>query len=357
MKRLRNLVHILLCVLLGAVLTEGFLRVLIPREVQFETWFTPGIERWDPEFGAHYRGNWSGMMRHADRLNGGVPLFLDEHGFRLPARNDLPGKPFRVLLIGGRSAMMSYGLSDEEAIVGQLVENTRIPLEAQSIAWAGNTLLRSWNLYRRHLMDEEWDLVILSHVNPWLPAYANPEFYDSLPPPASPEWVFRYMDGVQLWRDGLFDKFGKTAFKSYLGYGLIRLADAALKNWEHFGQEPVSPLEAAVKRQAEPIEEAAMAGYVAFFRHMQRHFRERDTRVLVHLAPRPFGKAELHAPYREALEDAFRVIDLHRELHAFITPEAFIADGHYGPDLARKIGQSLAREVEDQLAPKAPPPR
>jgi len=117
MKRLRKFVQILLCVCLGALLTEGFLRVMIPMEVHYETWFTPGIERWDPEFGAHYRENWSGMMRHADRLNRGVPLYLDEHGFRLPAQNSLPGEPVRVLLIGGRSAMMSYGLSDDEGFI------------------------------------------------------------------------------------------------------------------------------------------------------------------------------------------------------------------------------------------------
>lgn len=339
---------------LGTLLAEGFLRLLIPVEAQFETWFTPGIEEWDPEFGAVYRPHWEGTMRHMDGVYRGVPLKLDAHGFRPSVRNTVPGTPRRILLMGGRSAMMSYGLPDDETIPARMVAAASIPLEAQSIAWAGGNLQRSWNLYRRHLMDEDLDLVIISHVNPYLAAYKDHTAFDRMPPPAPKEWVFRYMDGILLWRDGLFVKAGRAAFQSYVGYGMVRLADAALKELEEWRGAPEKSQQAIIRAQAEAPDSVALADYAAFLRHVESHFSDRGIPVLLHFIPRPFAERDHHAPYRQALSGEFDVIDLNQRLHNNLSPSSFIANGHYNRGLADKIGKELAREVSTRLSKSDP---
>ena len=62
MSGLSKLLSFLLALLLGGLLAEGFLRLLVPVEAHFETWFTPGIEEWDPAFGAVYRPFWAGTI-------------------------------------------------------------------------------------------------------------------------------------------------------------------------------------------------------------------------------------------------------------------------------------------------------
>lgn len=352
MANLPKPVSALLALLLGGLLAEGFLRLLVPVEAHFETWFTPGIEEWDDAFGAVYRPFWSGTMRHSDGVYRGVPLELDQHGFRPPARNELPGEPVRVLLLGGRSAMMSYGLPEAETIHARLAAATAVPMEVQSSARAGGNLIRSWNLYRSHLADKEWDFVILSHVNPYLPVFRDHEAFDTVPEPPSPEWVFQYMDGIQLWRDGLFQKTGSLAFQSYLGYGLIRLADASHKIASARGQSGEDGLAGVIRRQAEAPSEEALADYRAFLKHIKSHFEERGIPLLLHFIPRPHAEPDHHAPYREALCADFEVIDLHQALHPHLGPEAFIANGHYNRQLAEQIGRALAAEVSSRLFPE-----
>lgn len=354
MRILRNSLLAVISLALGALLTEGFLRLLIPVEARFETWFTPGIEEWDPEFGAVYRANWEGTMRHMDGVYRGVPLKLDANGFRPSARNDLPGKPKRILLMGGRSAMMSYGLPEDETIPARMVASADLPLEAQSIAWAGGNLIRSWNLYRRHLDREAWDLVIISHVNPYLPAYKDHNAFDRLPPPAPKEWIFRYMDGILLWRSGLFVKAGRAAFQSYLGYGMVRLADSALKEIEQWQGTPEKSQQAVIRAQAAAPEPAALADYTAFLQHVQAWFSKRSIPVVLNFIPRPYAERDHHAPYREPLSKTFDVIDLHRRLYDRLSPSAFIANGHYDRELADEIGKELAREVSTRLSAESP---
>ncbi|MFO7725673.1 MAG: hypothetical protein R6V45_09005 [Oceanipulchritudo sp.] len=350
MTRVKTVLTAFLALILGVFMTEGFLRLLIPVETQFETWFTPGIEVWDETFGPVYRSNWKGTMRHMDGIYRGIPLALDENGFRPAVRNSLPGEPKRVLLLGGRSAMMSYGLSDEASIAAQLVKAANLPMEAQSIARAGGNLLRNWNLFLHHMSDQEWDIVVISHLNPYLPAYADHSAFNEVPPPAPEDWAFRYMDGILLWRDGLFLEIGRPAFQSYLGYGLVRLADSTLKAFDRWGGPSSESPQDRIRDRGVAPDPSMLEDYRAFLEHVEHYFKQRDIPVLLHFVPRQFAEPDHHAPFREALETSFDVVDLHQRLHGHLGPDAFIANGHYGRELARLIGEELAREVSLRLA-------
>jgi hypothetical protein len=353
MSFLQRSLRILGALVLGALLTETFLRAVLPVEIRFETWFTPGIEEWDPEFGAVYRPGWKGFMRHPDRVYRGVLLELDEHGFRPAARNPIPGDPRRVLLLGGRSAMMAYGLPEPESIAARMAARATIPMEVHAAARAGGNLHRSWHLYRKHLAGQDWDLVVISHVNPYLPAFADSEAIRHLPPPAPEAWVFRYMDGILLWRSGLIADIGRPAFRSYLGYGLLRLADAGLRIIRGTGRPSGAEHQAAMAREARPPAPDALENYQRFLTEVRDHFAGRGVPTLLHFIPRPLASVGHHRAYREPLEETFEVIDLHDRLFHLNEPSAFIANGHYGTRIADAIGRELALEAESVLRQEA----
>lgn len=350
---LQRSIRILGALVLGALLAETFLRAVLPVEVRFETWFTPGIEEWDPEFGAVYRPGWKGFMRHPDGVYRGVRLELDDHGFRPAARNSIPGDPHRILLLGGRSAMMAYGLPEAESIAARMAARAPIPMEVHAVARAGGNLHRSWHLYRKHLAGQDWDLVVISHVNPYLPAFADPEAIRQLPPPAPEAWVFRYMDGILLWRSGLIADIGRPAFQSYLGYGLLRLADAGLQSIREFGRPAGPDHLAAMAREARAPDPGALENYRRFLSEVRDHFASQGVPTLLHFIPRPLASAGHHTAYREPLDESFEVIDLHDRLLHLNEPSAFIANGHYGTRIADAIGRELALEAERVLRRQA----
>ena len=157
------------------------------------------------------------------------------------------------------------------------------------------------------------------------------------------------MEGIVLWRDGLFLKTGRAAFVSYLGYGLIRLADGAIKEIDRIRSGSSANLVEVIRKQALPPDPQALADYTAFLRHVEGHFHAQGTPVLLHFIPRPHAEPDHHAPYREPLSQSLDVIDLNRDLHPELEEAAFIANGHYGRELARKIGQALEKEVSARL--------
>lgn len=347
--RLRTVSHLLVAMLLAVGMAEGFLRLLVPVEIQFETWFTPGIETYDPVHGVVYQPNWRGMMRHTDGVYRGVPLQLDAHGFRLPARNAQAGAPVRILLLGGRSSLMSYGLPDNETVAAALAANLPFAAEVHCIASAGGTLKRDWLQYRAHLSQARYDLVIVSHVNPHLPLYADAAAYDT-PPPIAPEaWYFRFMDGIVLWRDGLFAAVGRPAFASWLGNGLLRLADAGQRAWRQRHVGALSTHDAAIRTQSRPPDAEGLADYLAFLAHVRRHFAREGTPVLIHFIPRRYFPAEHHAPYREALPADWAHIDLHAALHPLLQEDVYIANHHYAAPLTAAMGAALAPVVTELL--------
>ena len=345
----------LLPLLLAAGTSEVLLRLILPVEGRFETWFTPGIEAPDPVFGFGYVPHYHGVMRHADRLNLGVPLVLDEHGFRLPNLSPQlpPGtRPRRILVMGGRSAIMSYGLSDDQSVTGRIAAHTHTPVEVHNTAWAGGSLMRNWHLVRHRLAGETFDLVLVVHVLPNLSETRDAQWWDTPPPPPDAAWAFRYMEGVVLWRDGLFAAIGRPAFASYTAYGWIRLADTAWKQM-HYALGWSTPPDAVAEQSRIP-DPADMQGYMRFLEHIRTYFAAQGTPVLFVTLPRKVFPADHHAPYNAAVPSDLDWIDLHARLWPELQdPKLYLANHHYGPVLADRIGQALATEIDLRLKSSA----
>jgi hypothetical protein len=141
MTRLKNISIGAAVVILALASAEVFLRVMIPMEIIFRTWYSAGIHQPHEKFSYVFSPNYSGVMHHVDCV-GGVPLRLDPYGFRLPA-----GTGSRdVVLIGGASMRFSFGLSDSQTVHA---ENSRQLDDAtvRSAAWPGWEAYRGWHVY------------------------------------------------------------------------------------------------------------------------------------------------------------------------------------------------------------------
>lgn len=344
----------LLAFVLAVVSAELFLRALVPVEVMFETWMTPGIQQYDEKYGAVYTPNWSGLMRHEDKLIRGVPLQLEAHGFRIPNRagfEQYEGPPFQVVIIGGRSAIMSYGMEDDltvsAALARRLSDQLRRPVVVHNTNWAGDNLHRNWNLFLDHLSNEvEFDAAVVCHINPYIVPFRDPANYDHIQPWGTEEDWFRYMPGVVLWVDNWIAELGPDVYRSYLGYGLVRLAIVGRKAYEHriLGEEDSHSRNLRV--QSIPPSESDRKAYFDFLRHVRHWFSDHHAVTLNALIPRRYFPIDHHDVYTREMPADFDWVDLHRQLFEMTRdPDNFLADHHYNRALAEAIGVAMADEL------------
>jgi len=336
----------LIAVAVGLLSAEGLTRVLVPMEIMLETWFTPGVHTYDAEMGFVFTPGYQGMMRHADGLWVGEPVRLDEHGYRLvalpPERTEATQK---IVILGGRSLMMSYGLPDEATIHHRLAAHLDKPTEVLNTAWAGDSLWRAWHFFNREVAREEpYDLAIIALVSPYLRPFVGRSDY-TLPSDGRPEEaIFPYLDGVMLWRGPLFAKYPRTSHSSYLGFALFRRAEQAMKEW----RKRWRPKPGNRKITGTPEE---ITGYIDFLGHIRDELAARGTKTV--FVTMPHGEP---IDYYEALTSAFPSdfswVDLHAEMRETLPLEQFFAQGHYRAPLADRIAERLAEAVEAELDPE-----
>lgn len=337
---------------------ELFLRVLVPTELMFETWFTPGIHQYDARYNVVYTPGWSGLMRHADKLQRGIPLELGEDAFRLPVTAGIEtfdGPFVRVVLIGGRSAMMSYGLEDDATVAAALARHLSVrlrrPVEVRATEWAGDNLQRNWNLFRERLADVyHFDAAVICHVNPSLGSYRDPERWDVIEGWGDESTFFRFLPGIVVWPDETIGALGPLAYKSYLGYGLLRLTGQARFAWKRIFEGAETAHERALRVQSEPPKASDRDGYIAFLDHVRKWFEAQGTEVLFDFIPRRYFEENLHDPYTRALPDDFHWVDQQRKFFEETrNADNFLANHHYAAPMADLIGKDLADELAPEL--------
>jgi len=339
--RLRTTLLALCAAVVGLVLAEGLIRVLVPEEVMFETWFTPGIHTYDAEMGFIFTPDYAGRMHHADGLWVGENIRLDAYGYRLPA---LPSSQAdgvtRVVCLGGRSLMMTYGLPDAEAIHQRMTAHSPNPMAVYNTGWAGDSLWRAWHYFNRTLaQDEDFDVAIIALVNPYLPPFAGrTDFalsYDGRPAEA----IFPFMDGVMLWRGPLFYAHPRLSHAGYTTFALFRHADNAWGHWRQLRD----PRPAATGYLDGSPEE--FVGFARFLEHIRDELAARGTRSIVVMLPRANDPADRFAALAAALPDDLPVVDLHAEFHGTHDAHDFLAEGHYRAELADRIAERLSQLV------------
>jgi hypothetical protein len=352
-KRLRRIALVVLVTVAAGVATEGLLRTIAEPETMFHFWFTPGIQLADEEFGFRFTPGYRGFMRHRDRVFG-VPLALDEHGFRPAILGDKQGPRTPVTLIGGRSMMFSFGLFDEDSIAGQLAAASRQSLEVRSAVWGGFDLYRMWHIYQRTLAKADRPkVVILSLYNETLEEFHFiPERLDQLPAPQDPKYLFRFVDGLALSAAGpLHEALGRHAYRSFLGYGLLSRLDPTLARvWGRVRRmrAQLAPRPAGAAAVPPSIREIGRANFTRMLEHIRDELAARGTQVMLVFLP-VARSWDFYQALETAIPAGITPTNLHQRLFEELPRHQYIADGHYGAEHARIIGSALAREVDTLL--------
>ena len=329
--------------LLSLVGTEAFFRLMVPYELALETGFTPGIHTSDEQFGFVFTPDYRGYMRHADGV-WGIPLTLDKNGFRKTAvgRGSTPRR--RIVMIGGMSMMMGYGLPDEQTVPGILASTSQHSLEVHNTALAGFDLLRNWHLYLQKLDKQAFDGVILSVYGNFPDMLAHfselPDDLSQVPAAPPREDLFSFFDNLVADRQGpLAEALGSELYTSYIGYRVFHAIDRRLRLMGYGLPRRVESL------SHKPSGSGAQK-FAALIDRMSAHFRRKGTRLLVVFLPIQNSPDTFYSPLAEALPNGIPYLDLHHNHRAAIAREAFLAVGHYGREQSRIIGSALADAVE-----------
>lgn len=340
---MRRKTAILVNTLLTLGLLELILRLVEPREIFFETWTRNGIHTPDPDFGFRYTPGYDGFMRHSDGVYAPVPLRLNRHGFRLETASPGAGPDAaRVLLLGGKSMMFSYGLSDEASIPGRMAALSPEPLVVQNAATPGVYLYLGWHVAREQIEAFDPDIILLN-VYQEDPALCDPyaPAFDRLPPPPPPESMFRLWDRIADSRGALLRLLGRQHDASYLLYGLFNVEHRLSDDWSRMRRWVVRRHAA----QDEDSDDPAGAGFTAFFRHIDAWASARNCAIGVVLLPEINKPPDRYAQLRSLIPPEIRVCDAHAALIRDLGRMRWIGEGHYGPEAAERIGRLLVDEA------------
>ncbi len=354
---MKRLLATCLAVLSGTLAAEGFIRAITEPETLFEFSFSLGAQSPSEKYGFLFTPNWSGYMRHPDKV-WGVPIRFEEHGYRTPGHSDLPGEPTRVVLLGGRSTAMSYGLPDHKTIQHRMAQRAARPMEVWSTGWAGFDDYRAWKYFEEGLGRElDFDVVLLC-INPHhgdLFLKAIPEDLGEVRRHPVQDVMFVLIDGiVRVPTDGLERWMGRNYFRSYVAYGFLRYRKDARRLWADATArlglaEPAAPPARDAAEQAE-LERQGLERLGRFIELLDAHFASRGGRLGVVLMPSMKEPADTYAAIAAAIPADVPQLDLHRELFGRYPPRVWIGLGHYGEDQARVIGGRMLDFVEGILA-------
>lgn len=354
---MKRLLGTCLAVLGGAVAAEGFIRTVSEPEVLFEFSFSLGAQSPSEKYGFIFTPNWSGYMRHPDRV-WGVPISFEEHGYRPPAYSSLPGEPTRVVLLGGRSTAMSYGLPDYKTIHHRMAQLSPRSLEVWDTGWAGFDDYRAWKYFEEGLGTElDFDVVLLC-INPHngdLFLKAIPEDLGEVPRHPVQDVMFTLIDGiVRVPSDDLERWMGRNYFRSYVAYGFLRYRKDVRRFWnttmDRLGLVKRAPPPSRPPEMQAELERQGLDRLRRFVELLDAHFAARGGRLGVLLMPSSNGPADVYAKIDAALPPEVPRLDLHRAQFAIYPPRTYIGLGHYDEEQALDVARRVVAFVEQILA-------
>jgi len=350
--RARAVAGTLAAVAVAILATEALLRVIIPPEDVFGTWFSRGVHAPDGKYGLVFAPGFHGVMSHPDGVPC-VPLELDAHGHRMPAG---PAGAPEVVMIGGSSMMFSYGLPDRDAIHTQAALRAATPLRVRNTAWPGFDLARNFHAQRDLLgPDHGPDVAVIAFYRLG-PRPRPPEEFDALPPPPPRDKLFEFFNDLAPGpRDRVTRRLGGLYYATYLGargVGFLKSAYLTGRSIAGSARDMIS------SGGGSPVSEGALAvedldRQRAVFEHVCGHFAARGAKVLVVLLPAAARGADHYAGVVPLVPEEIPCVDLHREFGAGFLEGHTIAAGHYDAHAAARIGGRIAEEVSRLLADAA----
>ncbi len=347
--RVRATAQTLLALAAALLATEALLRVVIPPEEAFGTWFSRGVHTPDEKYGLVFTPKFRGVMSHPDGVPC-VPLELDRHGHRLPAG---PEGAAEVVAVGGGSMMFSYGLADGDAIHTHVARRTTVPVRVRNTAWPGFDLVRNLHACRDVLGPDHGARVAVVAFYRLGPGPRPPEAPDQLPPPPPREELFAFFDDLAPGpRDPLTRRLGSLYYATYLGARGVEFARSVFLRCRGIGRYARGMLVPSVG----PLTHEGALGVGDFarqraiFSHVIDHFAANGTKVLVVLLPAASRGPEHYAAVGPLIPEGIPWLDLHREFGSGFLEGHTIAAGHYDAYAAARIGERIADAVSRLLA-------
>jgi hypothetical protein len=342
---MRRLLTILACTVATAVALEVLMRAAEPPEIYFRNWNKNGVHRPDPVYGFRWTPGYDGYMRHPDGIYLPVPLRLNEFGFRMPVASTNAGPDaLRVLLLGGRSMMFSYGLADADTIAGRMAAVSPRPMVVQNTALAGIDLYRNWHQAREQIEAFKPDVILVSvyKEDPCFFTEFAPDFTRLPPPPGTEKEIFVLWDGIAGGRSPMVNSLGRRHNVSYVLYGLCNIEDRILEN-------VLKARRWIERRKAEHDEDerppAHPDGLAAFLRHIAGSPVCGGAAVGVVLIPQRNKPADLYHDLVPLLPTELSHLDIHADLIGDIDRLPWIGEGHYGREASDHIARAMAAEA------------
>jgi len=349
MKR-RKVYYLFLILLISLTIAELLLRSIIPFEIAFQTWFSPGAQRPDERFGFVFSQNYDGFMRHRDGVLN-VPLQLDQYGFRKPfeLNNTRQRNSQNIVFMGGASLIFSYGLPDQETIPAEVVKSSCVPLKSYTTSWPGVSLYRNFHIYKEMLEpDINPDFVVLSvYQNDLYDFESIPNDFDDKPEPASVTWLYHNDKPVIVYPSGfLAERLGKLYYQSYILSKLVSLIDFTINQIHSFINDMIFTSDTSTNDSENHFQRNQ--NFRAFISYLQNYFQNRDIPISVVFMPSMESpQTDLFSELREAVPKEINAIDLHQKLRDNLDDKQFIASGHYNQQQASLMGDKIA----DQICP------
>ncbi len=342
-----TLISSLICVVLGLIASECFLRLIAPYPLFYSTWFEGRIHIPDDELGFVFSPNYRGAMRHFDKT-WHVPLELDEHGLR-PVCETLGGKPKQeIVLLGGVSMAFSMGLTSQQSLANQIAKHSDIPIRVHTLSWPGFDLRRDIAKFERFFDADFRPSVTIAFL------YTDDDFRSLHKPfltaiPKMDADLFQLNDDVVILDSSASQRWiGRLYYQSYTLAGVCRefesvvviLTSGVKRMWELSGtaHEMAStlyadgpiPNEGTNDLLAELQEKMAAKGCVLQLVALPNQKEMVGPWRLSTLVPENIPTLDV----REALE--------HNE-------SDWKASGHYGEHSAEILGAEIARAIQPIL--------
>lgn len=347
---MKNIILTILAVLVGTVASELYLRLTVARELMFDTWFEPGINIPDRKYGFVFAPNYKGYMRHRDKVPN-VPLELDGNGFRIRNSQNKSGLARPVVVIGGMSMMMGYGLPDDRTITGRMATRSRYDLQVQNTAWPGFPLYLNWHVFKDKLGTTGGFKVAVLCIHGETPSHYYWLPKDFAKPPAPPrEDVFRFVPGLAIKPEGrLQAALGRNYYRSFVMFKVFRVADRLLDEWAGpSGRERAQAGES--EQSGAEVREAGLRRFSAFMTYINGYFRRKGTIIIVAFLPTRGAPRGYYGELAGAIQSEIPWIDLHAELYGKLGDEGLIAGGHYGAEQSDLIAARLISQVDGLLS-------
>lgn len=345
-KFLSEALKLLIMIIISLCLAEISLRLLLPKEIVFNTGFTEGISAPDETFGYVYAPDYTGFMVDADK-SFFIPLSLDEHGFREqhPSTNT-DSNIGNVAFIGGESMMFGYGLFDKDTVPEAASICSGDGFKSHNVTWPGFLLHNSFIMYNKHInqnLNPKYAVVSVLYAGKERFLSSIATSLDYIPPQA--KFAREISHGNAFKQVGTLENFlGPLFYKSFIIGKVTVNADNFIKKAYKLRYKTFNQPEDTTKIILNADEHQKFNTYVKL---LDEYFSNQNTKLIIVFIPTWSRGEDFFQPLYGDIPENVQYLDAHRTLFADLPDADWIVNHHYGTRFAKKIGCLISDTLKE----------